>query len=67
MNGFEFSHTSPPSYFYVAKNSIVLEHRFKYRKSKITTPDDIRTEEEIMYERGYHKIFDCGVHAFVLK
>lgn len=66
-NGFKLSHINAPSYFYVAKNSIELQHRFKFRKSMIASKEDEMSEHDIMYARGYHKIFDCGTLAYVLE
>jgi len=64
-NGFKLIAENPASYWYVAKNSEVMQHRFNFRKSKIAKHDDIRTEEQIMFCNGYSKIFDCGTLTFV--
>jgi hypothetical protein len=36
-------------------------------KHKITTPDDPLTENEIMKNRGYRRIYDAGLHVWVIK
>ena len=67
--GFEFSHDSPPNYFYWKKNG--LESRIKYQKHKLSklleVYDSGLTETENMYENGYRKIYDCGNQVWVLK
>lgn len=65
-NGFEFIRQNGPSYWYVAKNSETMQHRFKFRKG-IIGKEDPRTEWEIMQSNGYSKIFDCGTIAFGIK
>lgn len=58
--GFEYKHLSKPNYFWVVKNK--REHRFKYNKQKLIKEgfDPLKTEVEIMHERGYNRIFGCG-------
>lgn len=65
-NGFSVIRENKAAYWYVAKNSEKMEHRFKYRKAAIAEEGDTRTEEQIMYSRGYYKVFDCGMIAFGL-
>jgi hypothetical protein len=65
-NGFEVITENPASYWYVAKNSEIMQHRFKFRKKNIAIEGDNRTEEQIMFSMGYSKIFDCGTIAFGL-
>ena len=66
-NGFKLLHTNKPSYYYVAKNSEILIHKSKFRKSKICNDSNRHlTEEEIMFDNGYSKVFDSGTLAFVL-
>ena len=57
---FEFVHISTPNYFYFKSN--IREPRFKYRKSELVKQgfDKEKTEKEIMQERGYYRIYDCG-------
>jgi hypothetical protein len=63
-NGFELININKPSYYYVKKNSEQRLHRSNFIKSKISNENDTRTEEEIMFDNNYHKIFDCGTLAF---
>lgn len=66
-NGFELLHTNKPAYHYIAKNSEIMQHRGKFRKKYIA--DDANrhlTEEEIMFDNGYSKVYDCGTLAFGL-
>lgn len=59
--GFTYQHTSAPNYWYM-KNYQVREYRFKYRKDILVKEgyDANKTEWEIMKERGYDRIWDCG-------
>jgi len=65
--GFEFIHNSKPNYYYVIKDK--RENRFKYRKDQLIKEgfDPNKTEKEIMQERGYRRIYDCGTKLFKLK
>ena len=65
-NGFTLLIKNKPSYYYVLKNTEIRLHRSNFVKSKITTRNDNRTEEEIMKDMGYSKIFDCGTLTFVM-
>jgi hypothetical protein len=66
-NGFEFQHDSLASYYYVPPKEYIRERRENYVKKKITFKDDPRSEETIMFERGYKKIFDAGTKSWVLR
>jgi hypothetical protein len=65
--GFEFIHNSKTNYFYINKGK--REHRFKYRKDILVKEgfDKNKTEREIMKERGFNRIYDCGNKKYVLK
>lgn len=65
--GFDFVSYSEPNYFYI-KNA-KRENRFKYRKSELVKQgfDVDKTEKQIMEERGYKRIYDCGTMKFVKK
>ena len=65
--GFEFIHNSKPNYFYINRGK--REHRFKYRKDVLVKEgfDNNKTENEIMKERGFNRIYDCGNKKYVLK
>jgi len=64
--GFEKLHESVPNYFYTMGN--VREARFKYRKDILVAEgfDKNKTEKQIMQERGYMRIYDCGNIKFKL-
>ena len=64
--GFEFISNSL-SYWYV-KNHIRY-HRYKFRKSELVRMgyDPNKTEEQIMLEAGYLKIYDTGQSKWVFK
>ncbi len=58
--GFVYSHTSVPGYWYNVGGS--RSHRYNWRKSKLVELgyDKTKTEEEIMNELGYHRIYNAG-------
>lgn len=64
--GFEYVHSSGPSYSYVINNQ--RQHRAKYQKHKLVAEgyDKTMTEKEIMTERGIHRIYDCGTDKWIL-
>lgn len=57
---FEFIGDTKPNYFYVINHN--RENRFKYRKDVLVKEgfDSTKTEEGIMRERGFNRIWDCG-------
>lgn len=63
--GFEKIGLSKPNYFWIVNG--VKKHRFNYTKSKLVksghNPD--KTEEEIMYDCGYYRIYSCGQEKWV--
>ena len=65
--GFEYSHTSKPGYWYVINK--IREHRFNWRKQKLIKMgyDKEKTEEEIMSELGYYKIYNAGNKKWIYK
>ena len=66
-NGFCLLKVNPPSYTYVNfKINEERMHRANFMKKKIA-PNDSRAEHEIMYERGYRQVFDCGTLTFVME
>lgn len=53
-------------------NKYILHPSFliiNYRKDKLVKEgfNDNKTEIEIMYSRGYYRIFDCGSRKWVLQ
>ena len=65
--GFDFIHNSKPNYWYINKGK--REYRFKYRKDILVKEgyDKNKTEHEIMKERGFNRIYDCGNKKYTLK
>ena len=63
--GFKYSHTSKPGYWYLIDG--VREHRFNWRKSKLIKMgyDKNKTEEEIMLELGYYRIYNAGNRKWI--
>ena len=68
--GFKLVGETRPNYFYLdPKNTSRRESRFKYRKDILVKQgfDPNKTEREIMKERGYLRIYDCGTLKFEYK
>lgn len=65
--GFDFIEMTKPNYFYTL-NYKTRENRFNYRKDILVSQgfDPSLTEREIMYNRGYDRIWDCGALKFEL-
>lgn len=68
MLGFKFSHCSEPSYVWWKSNNNYLS-RYKCQKKKLIEEgfDPNKTEVQIMRERGYVRIWDCGTKAWIWK
>ena len=58
--GFKKIHLSKPDYFWCKGRN--RQHRFNFNKQKLIKDgyDPNKTEVEIMYERGYSRIWSCG-------
>ena len=67
--GFSFTGNSKPNYFYLDSSFSKREARFKYRKSELVRLgfDPLKTEKEIMLERNFNRIYDCGTLKFEWK
>lgn len=68
-NGFKFNGYSPPNYWYMdISHRFNRIHRFNFTKSKLIKEgfDPNKTEWEIMQEKKYDKIWDCGSMKFEL-
>lgn len=66
--GFEKIGTTAPSYAWVEKHSI-RHNRYSFRKQRLIKegfPSN-QTEEDIMFGRGFDRIWDCGHAKFVWK
>ena len=66
--GFEFIENTKPSYWYFKKNEMIRYHRFNFRKDILVKEgyDKNKTEHEIMIEKKYYRIYDCGNMKFIL-
>ena len=64
--GFEYTHTSNPGYWYVVNG--IRQHRFNWRKQKLIKMghDPNKSEEEIMNELGYWRIYNAGNKKWIL-
>ena len=58
--GFNLVSITKPNYYYVVNG--VRKNRFSYRKDVLVKMgyDKNKTEKEIMFERGFYMIYDCG-------
>ena len=63
--GFKLSHLSEPNYYYIIDEKRI--YRFNFRKDILVKQgfDASKTEIEIMHERGYFRLFDCGMHKWI--
>jgi len=65
--GFEYTHTSPPNYFYYKGNEI--KSRMECQKHKLSkilpTFDSSLSEHHNMFLNGYRRIWDCGNLVFI--
>lgn len=60
--GFDFIHDTNPNYWYYKNNSYQKYHRFNFRKDALVREgfDPEKTEFEIMNERKFIRVYDCG-------
>ena len=67
--GFKLLGETKPNYFYTNKRFLKRESRFKYRKDILIKQgfNPNKSEHEIMKERGYARIYDCGTLKFEYK
>ena len=68
--GFKLLGETKPNYFYINLKEATCRHsRFNYRKDVLIKEgfDPNKTEFEIMKQRGYVKIYDCGSLKFEYK
>ena len=61
--GFSFEKYTEIGYWYIDKYK-KRHHRFNFRKSKLDNTSNL-TEKEIMSEKGYNLIYDCGNIKYV--
>jgi len=63
--GFTLEHNSDPNYYYIIDN--LRKHRFNFRKDKLIREgaDPLKTEIAIMHERGFYRIWDCGMQKWI--
>ena len=68
-NNFKFIKNTPPNYWYVdTKHFLIRYHRFNYRKDVLVKEgfNKEKTEWEIMKEKKFDRIWDCGSMKFEL-
>lgn len=65
--GFIYDGLTPPNYQYVIDK--VRVNRIRFQKHKLIKEgfNPNLTEREIMNERGYHRIYDCGNKRYIMK
>lgn len=67
--GFKFIKKTIPNYWYFKTGELVLHHRFKYRKNILVDKykqSKNKTENQIMKDLGYYRIYDSGHKKFEL-
>jgi hypothetical protein len=66
----KFLGLSNPNYWYFKPSSqLKRHHRFNFRKAKLISEGfgSNKTEWQIMQERGFDRIWDCGNMKFIYK
>lgn len=65
--GFSYFQTSKPGYWYVINGK--REHRFNWRKDKLKKigADISKSENQIMEEWGYHRVYNGGNKKWILQ
>jgi len=65
---FKYVGNTLPNYWYFKTNEMVRHYRFGFRKDVLVREgfNKEKTEREIMIERGYLRIYDCGNMKFEL-
>lgn len=66
-NGFTLVKENSAGYFYVTPDKQHRIHRNNFRKASISDKGDTRTEEEIMFDNNYMKIFDAGNRVWAMQ
>ena len=63
--GFDYIHKTKPNYWWVVDG--LRHHRFTYNKKRLVKEgaDESKTGVEIMYDRGYYRIFGCGQDKYI--
>ncbi len=63
--GFELVYRTDPNYWWVVDG--IRKHRFNYSKKKLVKGgfDQSKTEVEIMHDRGYYRVYGCGLDKWV--
>jgi hypothetical protein len=66
LQGFTLQKETAPNYWYFHKDIGVRINRWNFRKDKLIKEgfDENLTEIEIMKNRGYYRLFDCGSFLF---
>jgi hypothetical protein len=67
--GFKMDHQTNPNYWYTFGGVLRRIHRFNFRKDRLAKLfeefDSNLTEWQMMQNRGYDRIWDCGNLAFI--
>jgi len=67
MVGFEIVENSPPNYWYLSPGSKIRNHKDNFTKELLLLEGypEHKSEEEIMKERDFVRVWDCGVMTLV--
>lgn len=65
--GFTYDGQTPPNYWYFLPNEGIRMHRSNFMKHNLVKSgsDGTKTEGEIMNNKGYFKIYDCGSSKWI--
>jgi hypothetical protein len=63
--GFKLEYITKPNYYYIVNG--IRKNRLNYRKDKILhlTDDKTKTENEIMEDLGFHRVYNSGNFKFI--
>lgn len=63
--GFRFIKTNPPNYWYITPGQCLQRiSRHRFMKHKITNMKTNKTEEQILKEKHYYRLYDCGHNKY---
>lgn len=64
--GFKLDHENKANYWYYHPSKHTLDHRYSFTKYKLVAQgyDANKTEKEIMQDRGFVRVWDCGTRVW---
>jgi len=65
QNGFNFSHKSPPNYFYVKDGISYNKKLFTKKRLKKLYNCKVDNERDFMYMQGYRRVYESGLSCYI--